>query len=449
LAANEPIGLGTALPDWIEAPLGNHLISTGAGDDVIFAGVDASGVVVAPNPGFLIGDQPIANAGNQVIHAGAGNDYVVTGSGSDFIDLGDGNDIFFGSPLGAVYSVSDTILGGTGDDQFLDINAGVLFLDCGSGDDIFNDFFRGTTNVSLYQSATLLGGSGNDAIVTATPWKTVFVAGGTGNDQLFIDNGQNDSSMTLLGGSGDDVVITSSTQTNQTISIDSGSDNDYISLTSQSAKSAVINITAGSGDDYINNNGSRVDNLTMTLSGGSGRDFIVSYFSTATNQTASSTVTIDGGEGDDIIASSGFNLSAGIESGTQYIYGGSGNDTIISGAGSDFIYAGSGNDIINLRSEIVVYQQTLNFLNYGPTEFFEEYEIVGGGNDTVYLEGGADKVILGSTGLATIYGFGNNDFLDVTGLNATLTKSGGNTLIKSAGNTIGILKGYTGSVGLV
>jgi Ca2+-binding RTX toxin-like protein len=88
-------------------------------------------------------------------------------------------------------------------------------------------------------------------------------------------------------------------------------------------------------------------------------------------------------------------------------------------------------------------------LALGMTPSIEEYAVVGGGDDTVYLDSGADKVILGSTGLATIYGFGNNDLLDVTGLNATLTKSGGNTLIKSAGNTIGILKGYTGSVGLV
>jgi RTX calcium-binding nonapeptide repeat (4 copies) len=458
LAANEPIGLGTALPDWIEAPLGNHLISTGAGDDVIFAGVDASGVVVAPNPGYLTSPQPIANAGNQLVYAGAGNDYVVTGTGNDVIDLGDGNDFltdgFFSAPNG-----NSVVFGGGGNDLIYVYRALNAVIDGGSEDDVIQ------VNPSITSpgnnSATISGGSGNDSIDLGGRWETIFIDGGSGNDNLSAavypeffspDNSEIRSipivTATVLGGGGDDLVSFIAVRKNSNTFVDGGADNDYISVGSyEQINTATISIEGGSGNDYLNySSGNSSTGITAQLDGGAGNDFLWSYYI----PTDSGSFTFDGGAGDDIIFTLGESSTGPFVGGPEVsIYGGSGNDTIFAGQGNQTIYAGSGNDVVNLRGGTALYQQTLNLLNYGPIEFIEEYAVVGGGDDTVYLDSGADKVILGSTGLATIYGFGNNDFLDVTGLNATLTKSGGNTLIKSAGNTIGILKGYTGSVGLV
>jgi Ca2+-binding RTX toxin-like protein len=62
---------------------------------------------------------------------------------------------------------------------------------------------------------------------------------------------------------------------------------------------------------------------------------------------------------------------------------------------------------------------------------------------------GRDTIMLGGTGFATIYGFSSNDRLDVNGLGASFTRSGRDTLISSGGNSIGILQGYTGKIGLV
>jgi Ca2+-binding RTX toxin-like protein len=438
LAANEPIGLGTALPDWIEAPLGNHLISTGAGDDVIIAG--ATFINLAGNPSFLSCSFSLT-AGNQVIFAGAGNDYVVTGAGSDFVDLGDGDDIFYGDDLTSTYSVSDVILAGAGNDSIIGFNAGTLFIDGGAGNDEINNFRRGANFGSVeYKTATILGGDGNDGIsIYAYPWQTILLDGGSGEDILSISGAKDGGNITVLGGSGNDSSIVYGNN-NQRISIDMGSDNDYIDLELSSQKSVIASVNGGSGDDYFYSYGLSSDNLTVDMDGGIGNDFMALYYDTVSDEVGPSTIRVFGGVGDDTILSVSFESSSGliVGRGAKSMYGGSGNDMIFSGQGNDTIYAGSGNDTINLRGGIAI----------SPI-FGDEFTVVGGGNDTVYLDSGSDKVILGSTGLATIYGFGSNDFLDITGLNATLSKSGGNTLIKSAGNTIGILKGYTGSVSLV
>jgi Ca2+-binding RTX toxin-like protein len=457
LLANEAVAFGTAQPDWIEAVLGNHFISTGAGDDVIFAGVDAS-AVVAPNPNFLTSPQPVANAGNQVIHAGAGNDWVVTGSGSDWIDLGDGDDYlvdgFFSSPNG-----NSVVFGGGGKDLIYVYQAVNAVIDGGSGDDVIRTYV--STSSPGNNSAAISGGSGNDDIFLDGRWETTFIDGGSGNDNLFAAvypefffPGDPETrsiptvTATILGGSGDDQVSFIAVRRNSNTVVDGGADNDYISVGSyEQINTATISITGGSGNDYLNySSGYSSTDITARLEGGAGNDFLWSYYI----PTDSGSFTFDGGAGDDIIVTLGESSTGPFVGGPEIsVYGGSGNDTIFAGQGNQTVYAGSGNDIVNLRGGIAVYRQTLNILNYDPTERVEEFEVVGGGNDTVYLDSGSDKVILGSTGLATIYGFGGNDLLDVTGLDATLVKTGGNTLVNTASGTIGILNGYTGTVGLI
>jgi hypothetical protein len=48
----------------------------------------------------------------------------------------------------------------------------------------------------------------------------------------------------------------------------------------------------------------------------------------------------------------------------------------------------------------------------------------------------------------SLYGFGRNDTLEVSGLHATSVRIGQDTLINNAGGqTIGILKGYARQIG--
>ncbi|WP_158507400.1 hypothetical protein [Nostoc piscinale] len=58
-------------------------------------------------------------------------------------------------------------------------------------------------------------------------------------------------------------------------------------------------------------------------------------------------------------------------------------------------------------------------------------------------------MILGSSGFATIYGFDKKDRLDVSGLNATFTQMGNDTLISQVIILWELSKNYTGSVALV
>jgi hypothetical protein len=71
--------------------------------------------------------------------------------------------------------------------------------------------------------------------------------------------------------------------------------------------------------------------------------------------------------------------------------------------------------------------------------------------ETIFLSHplSTDTVILGSSSFAAIYGFGSNDRLNASGLNASFRHVGNDTLISSSGGYLGILKGYTGSVNLV
>jgi hypothetical protein len=49
----------------------------------------------------------------------------------------------------------------------------------------------------------------------------------------------------------------------------------------------------------------------------------------------------------------------------------------------------------------------------------------------------------------TINGFGQDDRLNVSGLNASFIRRGNDTLINAGSQSLEILKGYSGSVGLV
>ncbi|MEH2459365.1 calcium-binding protein [Nostoc sp.] len=193
-------------------------------------------------------------------------------------------------------------------------------------------------------------------------------------------------------------------------------------------------IDAGNGNNQIE--------LTVfgktSITTGSGQDFVLA--ASASTQVLGKAVNSDSV---DILTGSGNDTVITIDT-KSLINTGAGNDLVIAGAGDDTIYTGSGRDVINLRGGTFSIPSPVDNLGF----FGSEVTVQGGGNDTVYLERGNDKVILGSSGFATIYGFDKNDRLDVSGLNATFTRMGHDTLISSGSNSLGILKEYTSSVGL-
>jgi Ca2+-binding RTX toxin-like protein len=394
--------------DWIEVLGSNNRISTGSGNDVILVGVEF-GIIddYPPYAGSAIFYTPLSGSaqpfGTTTINTGAGDDYVAVGNGDPFmdsgkaanyvIDLGRGNNIFDG--------------GGTRGPSTIRVSAG-------NGDDIID-----------------VGGFGGDYTVNA----------GGGDNLIYLASGN----ASVWAGSGNDVVTIKRGTPNSPGGIDVV--DAYLNLLGgQPYKQS---IDAGNGDNQI---GLTVFGKTEIRTG-SGQDFVLAASAATRFLNApinTDQVTILTGAGNDTVIT--------IDT-KSLIKTGSGDDFVFSGMGDDTIYAGSGNNVINLRGATIPIPEPLAFVGV----FGASRAIVGGGNDTVYLDHGDDKskkghykfgkghdtVILGSGGFATIHGFGCNDRLDVMGLNASFTRSGGNTLISSGGNSIGILQGYTGPIGLV
>jgi hypothetical protein len=357
-----------------------------------------------------------APGSNNKIETGKGNDVILAGLKFDSISPYSpyGGDAIFFYPL--PITGNTTIDAGAGDD-YVAVGQGNYSVDLGDGNNVFDG---STTSGYVRVSA----GNGNDIIDAGGIGGTYQVDAGGGNNWIYLAAGN----ASVSSGSGNDVI---------TMDFPVGFFNllTYVfDLTGQPYKQA---INAGNGNNQI-----ELPVFGQTsISTGSGSDFILAISVSSQllgNPLNSDTVNIDTGSGNDTVIT--------IDT-KSLIKLGSGTDTVYAGAGDDTIYAGSGQNTINLRGldgpiPIPSPVSNLGFLG-------SSFPVQGGGNDTVYLSGGRDTIVLGSSGFATIYGFGRNDLLDIRGLNATLSTSGGDTLIKAGNTSLGVLKGYTGSVGLV
>jgi Ca2+-binding RTX toxin-like protein len=378
---------GTPGNDWLEV-MGNNLrVTSGAGDDVILANVGTILETVADYPPYR--GQAIFYDGVPTSAKTVGTSWIDAGKGNDYVAVVNGNYVV---DLGSGNNVFD---GG--------VSTGKIRVSAGHGDDIID-----------------AGGIGGERYINA----------GGGNNWIYLASGK----AFVSAGAGDDVVTTLGVGTNSIAA--------YLGLVPELPEYAGVmgkpykqSIDLGNGNNQIALPVFGETDVTT----GSGNDFVVlssvtgSFLGGPINQDFANIFT-DGG--DDTVVT----LST-----KSVIKTGSGNDTIYAGLGDDTIYAGAGDDVINLRGAAIQLPQPLGSLNFLGTFTGSP----GGGNDTVDLGKGKDTVILGNAGFARIQGFGRDDRLDVTGLNASFTHSGGNTLISAGGNSIGILQGYTGSIGLV
>jgi Ca2+-binding RTX toxin-like protein len=91
--------------NFISGSNGTDVITTGAGDDILFGG-----------PSIL--PTGTTSDGDDTLDAGGGNDTLLGGFGNDYLIGGDGNDSLGGGPGG------DTLIGGSGNDSFYYNNFG-------------------------------------------------------------------------------------------------------------------------------------------------------------------------------------------------------------------------------------------------------------------------------------------------------------------------------------
>ncbi|MHC5934291.1 calcium-binding protein [Nostoc sp.] len=383
-----------------------YIVETLTGNDQTFQGTRGNDWLEAPGS-------------NNIISTGKGNDVIL--AGLEFFSIGDyppygGSAIFENSLPEASTTVGNEIIDAGSGDDYVAVGKGNYIIDLGKGNNIF-DGNLATGNIQIS------AGNGND-IIDAGSGNYQIDAGG-GNNWIYLAAGN----VCVSAGSGNDVITTN--PFGGVITLLS-----YLLPEEGEGKPYKQVIDAGKGNNQI---GLTVFGQT-SITTGSGQDFVLA--SSISTLLFGSEVNSDSV---DILTGSGNDTVITIDT-KSLINTGSGDDLVIAGAGDDTIYAGSGNDVINLRGGTFSIPSPLDNLGLFGSEV---PPVQGGGNDTVYLGSGKDTVILGSSGFATIYDFGKDDRLDVSGLNATFTRMGHDTLISSGSNSLGILKEYTGSVALV
>ncbi|WP_439817203.1 beta strand repeat-containing protein [Zavarzinia sp. CC-PAN008] len=344
-------------------------------------------------------------------------------------------DVFTFTP--ATYSLSDTVIGGSGDGDRL-VFSGVP----GPGGYRFNQ------NVSQVEIVQVLASAGSitsitlssDLIGSANTMLTL--AGGAGSDTLKVDtftvsavsivgNGGNN---VLVGGGGDDVLLVGTTTAGNTNTLDGGSGND--TLTGGASTDIMI---GGLGNDTYTVD--RTSDRVIEQANG-GTDTVLSSVSFTLAGVFAENVTLLGAA----------NLNATGNSFANTLTGTAGNNVLDGAAGADLMIGGSGNDtyiVDNAGDRITEFAnggldqlRTTASTTLGSGAEIEVITLLGSGNlnvtgsntaNTIVGNGGAN-VLLGLAGADLILGNGGNDTLDGGAAADTLFGHAGNdTLIGGTG----------------
>ncbi len=269
-------------------------------------------------------------------------------------------------------------------------------------------------------SETLIGGGGNDILVSNTGNNSLV--GGPGDDTLVSNQGDD----SLYGGTGDDTYFINP-GTDPLLDDACGFNTLNFSI---STVAITINVSLESGQQQMVNPDGAVVSLTGNFDGyvaSPNGDHVIGNSDADLIYGGSGNTTITGGSGNNSIVGG---------SGNDVIYGGSTNTTITNGTGNDSIVGGSGNDIIYGGSS----SSTL-------TGGSGNDSIIGGsGNDIIY-GGSGNNTITGGSGNESLVGGAGNDIIYGGSGNTTLTGGGGNsTIVGGTGNDI--IYGGTGNTTL-
>ncbi|WGV23911.1 calcium-binding protein [Halotia branconii] len=367
--------------------------------------INISGVVTAINfEGFSI----TTGSGNDIVtHSGIVNGAVLRTN--DVIKTGAGNDIINAGLAGGSINDGDTVYGGDGIDRLIvdysvgDTGTGMRF----NGSSTYGSAIRqvsSTNNTRLdfigfynIEEFTVTGTSKDDTINTVAGNDIInggagndIINGGTGNDIInggagndIIDGGAGNDKMT--GGTGNDTYIVDSTGDIVTEISTLSTEIDTVKASVTYTLGANLENLILTGSGAINGTGNSLNNnLTGNtrnniLNGGSGNDTI---------DGGAGSDTIDGGAGNDtLIASSVRDVL-----GKDILIGGDGNDTLIGGAGNDILTGGNGGD----------------FFLYNTNAAFSSSAI---GIDSITdFQRGSDKIILDKTTFIALQSLAGNGF---------------------------------------
>ncbi|MEL6476199.1 MAG: Ig-like domain-containing protein [Pseudomonadota bacterium] len=287
-----------------------------------------------------------------------------TFNGSSFVDFNGGN-------------ASETVRGGSGNDQITGGNVGTDQLFGGLGDDTLSQIvgasalFGGVGNDTLsvnatLNGATLDGGANDDDITISSTFTNGSVVGGGGNDTVTLNSVN--ATGTDFSGIEQTVLNNSGTKTLDAAEI---ANLDVISLAGNAVTSGTtVTLTNGAGETanfggLLLQNNERItvntfgqtggETVTVDFSGGTfnGNSFIT-YNSGAANNVVSGGSggdRLSGAAGDDILIGNGGNDSLTGNSGDNSLFGGAGADLLDSNTNSTGVLdGGADNDIIEVFS---------------------------------------------------------------------------------------------------
>lgn len=352
----------------IDAGAGNDSILTGYGNDSITAG-DGN-------------DTIYAGRGDDTVHAGAGDDRVETDFGADLVFGGDGNDSLYSfSELAPWNNPNVTLYGEAGDDLIMGSN-GQQLLDGGDG----NDYIFGGEDFASADRDTLIGGAGNDTLISGNI--EAPSAGREGNGDL------------MQGGTGDDYIEGGSA--NETM--EGGDDADTFAVLDNFGTDIITGGAGGTDDDTIDLS-ALTGPVTVNYTGNEAGT-IVSGADTITFSEIEHIVLTNNADSINAAAET-VDISLDGAGGNDTLTTGTGDDTVFGGAGNDLIDGGSGNDTIvgGLDRDVLVGGEGDDSLNGGEGG---DSLVGGNGADTLIGEGGIDT-LAGGAGADSLSGGNDRD----------------------------------------
>ncbi|MBO4400817.1 MAG: hypothetical protein J5809_03115 [Selenomonadaceae bacterium] len=454
------------------------------GEEVTLAGGDGNDTLFSSgNDGLLDGGAGADKisledgASNNTIAGGAGNDTIYTNGAGNIIQYGegDGSDVIYGfgendsveisgSIRTSVQSGGDVLVtvGGSANVlTFKNLAAGNLYVEDGLityTDEIIEEpdyplsLTSGKDNETFSDDgATVYALAGNDTI--ENEGGDSYINGGVSND-LLINFGDR---VTLAGEAGNDTLISSG---NDGL-LDGGAGNDRISL---GADVTGNTISAGAGNDTVYTNGA--GNL-IRYSG--GKDVIVGFGESDSIQITSGSLTKVAQNGSNILITigsssnvltikdmqldgelildaEGFITSVESEEYPQFLT--SGADTLEVSDDEAEVYALAGNDTLKISGNYGYFDGGAGSDKISLDADATGNTLVGGaGADTLYMNG-AGNVIQYETGGGkdVIFGFGENDSVELDGEVTKILQSGANVLV-TVGSSANVLTFKNISIG--
>ncbi len=424
--------------DAIYAGSGNDIVSGGDGNDYIH-GEDGN-------------DTLDGNAGNDTVNGGFGNDTIIYESGLDrFSDTG-GTDVISITNT-AITSTNMVLRRNIGNQNDLDVllNGTHAFTINGqfsqNGGFETIRFSNGTTfNLTNIQYAST-GTSGNDTLygISFGGNPNDIMNGGAGNDYLYgyegndtLDGGT--GADYLYGGKGNDVYKISLNSGVDVISDEAGSDTiqfgagfsrTNMTVQRDTVSGNNLNILFGGVLAVTIQNHFQQGYLVETLKFSDNTTYSLTGVSFTQNGTAASDY-LQGYDGVDVLKGNGGNDS---------IYAYAGNDTLEGGAGRDYLYGGFGDDTYvfgagfgstdpgyadYVSEEAGQGTDTVRFTTLKSTDVYSWTDYYG-----LYIQSKAN-----ANDIVNVYGYVNNDSLDVVNRVERVTFSDGVTWTLSSGLTV-------------